>query len=83
MTLVHRGAQLHDNIKYWIKPNIENRIKAGEVQAYFNSSVKSIEPETVTLQTPEGEVVLKNDFVFCDDGLSSRHGVSRTAWDLL
>lgn len=81
VTLVHRRAQLHDNIKYWIKPNIENRIKAGEVRSYFNSSVKRIERETVTLQTPEGEVVLKNDFVFAmtgyhpDTEFLERHGI--------
>lgn len=68
VTLVHRGARLHDNIKYWIKPNIENRIKAGEVRGYFNSAVTRIDPETVTLQTPEGAVVLKNDFVFAMTG---------------
>jgi thioredoxin reductase (NADPH) len=77
VTLVHRREQLHDNIKYWIKPNIENRIKAG----YFNSSVKRIDPETVTLQTPEGELVLKNDFVFAmtgyhpDTEFLERHGI--------
>lgn len=68
VTLVHRRAQLHDNIKYWIKPNIENRIKAGEVLGYFESSLTRIDPETVTLQTPEGKVVLKNDFVFAMTG---------------
>ncbi len=68
VTLVHRQAQLHDNIKYWIKPNIENRIRVGEVRGYFNSSVQRIDPETVTLRTPEGEVLLKNDFVFAMTG---------------
>lgn len=68
VTLVHRGEQLHDHVKYWIKPNIENRIKAGEVRGYFNSSVRRIDPESVTLQTPEGEVVLKNDYVFAMTG---------------
>ena len=81
VTLVHRREQLHDNIKYWIKPNIENRIKAGEVRGYFNSSVTRIDPETVTLQTPEGELVLKNDFVFAmtgyhpDTEFLERHGI--------
>jgi thioredoxin reductase (NADPH) len=68
VTLVHRGEQLHAHVKYWIKPNIENRIKAGEVRGYFNSSVRRIDPDSVTLQTPEGEVVLKNDFVFAMTG---------------
>jgi thioredoxin reductase (NADPH) len=81
VTLAHRGEQLHDNIKYWIKPNIENRIKAGEVRGYFSSSVRRIDPETVTLQTPEGAVVLKNDFVFAmtgyhpDTEFLERHGI--------
>ena len=64
VTLVHRGPGIHDHVKYWIKPNIENRIKAGEIKAYFRSCVKEILPEEVVLSTPEGEVRLKNNFVF-------------------
>jgi len=55
-------------VKYWIKPDIENRIKNGEVMAYFNSSVLEIRPEEVRIKTPEGERVLKNDFVFALTG---------------
>jgi thioredoxin reductase (NADPH) len=68
VTLVHRREQLHDNVKYWIRPNIENRIKSGEVRAFFNSTVTRIEPETVTLATPEGELQVINDFVFAMTG---------------
>ncbi|HET9792543.1 MAG TPA: YpdA family putative bacillithiol disulfide reductase [Candidatus Angelobacter sp.] len=68
VTLVHRGAGIHNNVKYWIKPDIENRIKNGEVTAYFNSSVCEILPDSVRLKTPEGERVLKNDFVFALTG---------------
>ena len=64
VTLVHRGAGIHDHVKYWIKPNIENRIKAGEIKAYFRSCVKEILPNAVVLSTPEGELRLKNDYVF-------------------
>ncbi len=63
VTLVHRGARLSEKIKYWIKPNIENRIKNGEIRAYFNTTVREILPEEVVLATPEGEARLKNDFV--------------------
>ena len=42
VTLVHRDAQLHHHVKYWIKPDIENRIKTREITAYFNSSVQEI-----------------------------------------
>lgn len=81
VTMVHRHPALHNNIKYWIKPNIENRIKAGEVKAYFDSSVVSIEPDAVNLMTPQGPVRLKNDFVFAmtgyrpDTEFLARHGI--------
>lgn len=68
VTLVHRGPGIHNNVKYWIKPDIENRIKAGEVKAYFNSTVSEILPEEVVLQNPDGEVRLHNDYVFALTG---------------
>jgi len=68
VTLLHRGAHLSDKIKYWIKPNIENRIKSGEIRAYFHSSVLEIRPREVLIQTPQGEVTLPNDFVFAMTG---------------
>lgn len=63
VTLVHRGAGISDSVKYWIKPNIENRIKSGEVTGYFHSQVKQICEKSVVLETPQGEVILKNDYV--------------------
>lgn len=68
VTLVHRGPGIHQNVKYWIKPDIENRIKNGEVNAFFNSCVLEILPESVRIRTPEGERTLKNDFVFALTG---------------
>jgi thioredoxin reductase (NADPH) len=68
VTLVHRGAELHKHIKYWIHPNISNRIKNGEIPAYFNTTVTAITPGTVELNTPEGSKSLKNDFVFAMTG---------------
>jgi thioredoxin reductase (NADPH) len=68
VTLVHRGPGIHSNVKYWIKPDIENRIKAGEVKAYFNSTVCEITPEDVLIRTPEGEKRLRNDYVFALTG---------------
>ena len=64
VTFVHRGPKLHNHVKYWILPDIENRIKNGDIKAYFNSQVQRIEPETVTVKTPGGLVQIKNDFVF-------------------
>src|SRR5258708_35150010 len=68
VTMVHRGPEIHRNVKYWIKPDIENRIKNNEVTAYFNSKVLEILPESVRIKTPEGEKTLKNDFVFALTG---------------
>jgi len=68
VTLVHRGAEMHRHVKYWILPDINNRVKNGEITAYFNSSVTSIGEDTVTLATPDGEKTLANDFVFALTG---------------
>ncbi len=68
VTLVHRGNAMHPHVKYWILPDINNRIKNGEVTAYFNSTVASITEDTVTLNTPEGERILPNQFVFALTG---------------
>jgi thioredoxin reductase (NADPH) len=64
VTLVHRGPGIHHHVKYWIKPNIENRIKSGEIPAYFDSQIVSITNQKVKIQTPRGPVCLRNDFVF-------------------
>jgi thioredoxin reductase (NADPH) len=64
VTLIHRGPSISDSVKYWIKPNIENRIKSGEIRAYFNSRVLEILPDSLRIATPEGEISLRNDFVF-------------------
>ena len=64
VTLIHRGPGISDSVKYWIKPNIENRIKNGEIRAYFNSRVLEIQRDLIRIATPEREFSLKNDFVF-------------------
>ena len=64
VTLIHRGAGISNRVKYWIKPNIENRIKNGEIRGLFHSRVTEILNDSIRVATPEGEIVLKNDFVF-------------------
>ena len=64
VTLIHRGPGISDSVKYWIKPNIENRIRNGEIRAYFQSRVVEIQKDSIRIATPEGEVLLRNDFVF-------------------
>jgi len=68
VTLVHRGPGIAPSVKYWIKPDIENRIKAGQVTAYFNTRVREITLEHVVLEKPDGELTLANDYVFALTG---------------
>jgi len=68
VTLVHRGAEMHRHVKYWIRPDIDNRIKNGEITAWFNSSVANITEDNVTLATPSGPLTLPNHFVFALTG---------------
>lgn len=68
VSLIHRGAALSDRIKYWIRPDIENRIKSGEIQAFFESTVEEITQESIRLRTPQGERTLPNDFVLAMTG---------------
>ncbi len=68
VTMVIRDAEINDRVKYWIKPNIENRIKEGSIKAYFSSSVKSINEKTIEIETPDGLVTLNNDYVLAMTG---------------
>jgi thioredoxin reductase (NADPH) len=68
VTLVHRDAEMHRHVKYWIRPDIDNRIKNGEIKAYFRSNVVEITPDAAVMETAEGRVTLRNDFVFALTG---------------
>src|SRR6201992_3516645 len=68
VTLVHRGAELHRHIKYWIKPDIENRIKNGEIAAHFQTTLSQITEDSVTLEPPGGPKTIRNNFVFALTG---------------
>jgi thioredoxin reductase (NADPH) len=68
VTLVYRGSKMHRHVKYWILPDIENRIRHGEVTAYFDTTVTEISPDTVTVETPAGPLTIANDFVFAMTG---------------
>lgn len=64
VTLVHRGEDLSPRVKYWIRPDLENRIRAGAIRALFRSRVVAIEAEAVRVATPTGEVVVPAEAVF-------------------
>ncbi len=68
VTLVHRGSEMHRHVKYWILPDINNRVANGEIKAYFGSTVEKISEDEVVLNTPQGEVTIENHFVFALTG---------------
>ena len=68
VTIVHRGEAMNKHVKYWILPDIENRIKNGEVTAFFNSRVTAIANDAVTIETKRGTQTLPNDYVFALTG---------------
>jgi thioredoxin reductase (NADPH) len=69
--LVHRRAELADSIKYWVKPDIENRIKEGSIRARFSTCVRAITPTTVDLEGAEGRASEPADAVLLLTGYRS------------
>jgi len=68
VTLSYRRESFPDSVKYWLSPDIRNRIKAGEITAYMPSQVVSIQPSTVTLQYEGKNITIPNDFVLALTG---------------
>ncbi len=68
VTLVHRRPQLGETVKYWVKPDIENRIKAGEIAARFEAQVSRIEPQRVLITRGRQEEALPADRVYALTG---------------
>jgi thioredoxin reductase (NADPH) len=68
VTMVVRGPEIGKRVKYWVKPDIENRIKEGSIKAYFNSHIEEIREDEVDIETPDGLVTLKNDWVIAMTG---------------
>lgn len=68
VTMVIRNDKLDEGVKYWVLPDIENRIKEGAIKAYFNSELIEITEKDVLVRTPDGEMKIDNDFVFAMTG---------------
>ncbi len=68
VTMIIKGNSIGENVKYWVRPDIENRINEGSITCYYNSRVLEITPSTVEIQTPEGRKSIKNDFVMAMTG---------------
>jgi thioredoxin reductase (NADPH) len=74
VTLIVRSPALSNKIKYWIKPDLENRIKEGSIRAYFNASVESITESSISIRTPAGVETIDNDWVLAMIGYHPDYG---------
>ena len=68
VTIVIKEDKIKDSVKYWVKPDIENRIKEGSIKTYFNSGVSEIREKEIDIITPKGKITIENDFVFAMTG---------------
>lgn len=68
VTLIIRGPEVGKRVKYWVRPDIVNRIKEGRIKAYYNTGVTEIRERELVLSTPNGTVHLPNDFVLALTG---------------
>jgi thioredoxin reductase (NADPH) len=66
--MVIREKQIGENVKYWVRPDMENRIKSGEIKAYFKSQITAIRENEVDIKTPKGKLTIPNDFVLAMTG---------------
>ncbi|WP_299315241.1 YpdA family putative bacillithiol disulfide reductase [uncultured Aquimarina sp.] len=68
VSMIVRGPEIGKRVKYWVKPDIENRIAEGSIKAYYSTSVKEIKPQQIILNTPKGEISVENDYVLALTG---------------
>lgn len=68
VTMVIKKDKIDDGVKYWVKPDIENRISEGSIKAFFNSRLTQIREKEVDIETPDGELSIENDFVLAMTG---------------
>jgi thioredoxin reductase (NADPH) len=68
VTMVVRKEKIGDRVKYWVKPDMENRIKEGSIKVYFNATLKAIREQEVDIDTPDGVVTIGNDYVIALTG---------------
>lgn len=68
VTMIVRGESIGERVKYWVRPDILNRIEEGSIKAYFNSEITKIEEHQITIKTPEGQINLPNDYVIALTG---------------
>ena len=75
VTMAVRGPEINERVKYWIRPDIVNRIEEGSIKAYFNTTTEEIRPDEVLLNTPAGPVTIGNDFVLAMTGYQPNYAL--------
>ena len=78
VTMIIRENEIGDNVKYWVRPDIINRIKEGSIPAFFNSEIIEIKKESIIIKTKKGEKEIKNDFVLAMTGYQPNFNMLKT-----
>ena len=68
VTMIIREEEIGKNVKYWARPDINNRLKEGSIKAYFKADIKEITKDKIRFKIPEKEIVIENDFVLAMTG---------------
>jgi len=68
VTMVVRGEEISQSVKYWIRPDLLNRIKEGRIKTYFNTTIQRITPDTIEVHTPEGPLTIPATYVYALTG---------------
>ncbi len=68
VVLIIRGPEVGQRVKYWVRPDIINRIAEGSIKVYYNSTVKEIQEDKIIINSPDGEILIANDFVLALTG---------------
>ena len=66
--MIIREPEVGQRVKYWVRPDILNRIKEGSIKAYYNSNITEIRDTEIDVEGPDGKVTLENDFVLALTG---------------
>ena len=73
--MIIRENEIGENIKYWVRPDIINRIESKEIKAYFNSEITEIKENTITIKSEGKSIELQNDFVLAMTGYQPNYSL--------
>ncbi|HUR10031.1 MAG TPA: YpdA family putative bacillithiol disulfide reductase [Flavitalea sp.] len=79
VTMIIRGSEIGPRVKYWVKPDIENRIKEGSIRVFFHSKVRAIREKEIDIDTPDGMITIENDYIIAMTGYQPNFSFMRNA----